>query len=208
MCPGRKNRLKMRSSLHNNQAPGTPRESRGESDASVCSDHDLIRVAIQECHSPKDSADGHMRQGHSKMIYCDYHVPSAPNLYFAFAFLCRCFCYGGLRRAAAGRTKHCRHPAHPQRPWLTLRRRNSGCRPDPLITGTQALSQLRVWIPPEIGARTQASAEVLSRQIQAFNTRYPELEIVVERKTIDGAGWHSQLSSHRATGGARAFCRT
>lgn len=59
---------------------------------------------------------------------------------------------------------------------------------DPLITATQPLSQLRVWIPPEIGARTQASAEVLARQIQAFNTRYPELEIVVERKAFDGEG--------------------
>lgn len=59
---------------------------------------------------------------------------------------------------------------------------------DPLITATQPLSQLRVWIPPEIGARTQASAEVLARQIQAFNTRYPELEIIVERKAVDGQG--------------------
>lgn len=59
---------------------------------------------------------------------------------------------------------------------------------DPLITATQPLSQLRVWIPPEIGARTQAAAEVLARQIQAFNGRYPELEIIVERKAVDGPG--------------------
>lgn len=56
------------------------------------------------------------------------------------------------------------------------------------VTPTQALSTLRVWIPPEIGGRTQASAEVLSAQIQEFNSRYPELEIVVERKAIDGPG--------------------
>jgi hypothetical protein len=59
---------------------------------------------------------------------------------------------------------------------------------DPLITTTQPLSQLRVWIPPEIGARTQASAEVLAQQIQTFNARYPELEIIVERKAVDGQG--------------------
>ncbi|MEZ4516837.1 MAG: extracellular solute-binding protein [Chloroflexota bacterium] len=59
---------------------------------------------------------------------------------------------------------------------------------DQPVTVTQPVSQLRVWIPPEIGARTQASAEVLANQIQAFNTRYPELEIVVERKSIDGPG--------------------
>ena len=59
---------------------------------------------------------------------------------------------------------------------------------DPVITPTQSLSTLRVWIPPEIGGRTQASAEVLARQIQAFNTRYPELDIVVERKAVDGPG--------------------
>lgn len=61
--------------------------------------------------------------------------------------------------------------------------------PTPLpLTATAPLSQMRVWLPGEIGQRTEAGAAVLSNQIREFNTRYPDLEIIIEQKPVDGQG--------------------
>lgn len=58
----------------------------------------------------------------------------------------------------------------------------------PPLTVTAPLSVLRVWLPGEIGMRTESGAAVLANQIREFNTRYPELEIVIEQKPVDGQG--------------------
>lgn len=56
------------------------------------------------------------------------------------------------------------------------------------LTATAPLSRMRIWLPAEIGQRTEAGAAVLSNQIREFNSRYPELEIIVEQKPVDGQG--------------------
>jgi ABC-type glycerol-3-phosphate transport system substrate-binding protein len=55
-------------------------------------------------------------------------------------------------------------------------------------TQTPATSPLRVWIPPEIGARTEAGSEELASQIRAFQTAHPDLAVVIEQKPVDGPG--------------------
>lgn len=47
---------------------------------------------------------------------------------------------------------------------------------------------LKVWIPPEIGARTEAGAQGLADLIQAYQTSQPTTEIIVEQKPMDGPG--------------------
>lgn len=47
---------------------------------------------------------------------------------------------------------------------------------------------LKVWIPPEIGARTEAGSQALSDLIQAYQTAHPTTEIIVEQKPMDGPG--------------------
>jgi ABC-type glycerol-3-phosphate transport system substrate-binding protein len=47
---------------------------------------------------------------------------------------------------------------------------------------------LRLWLPPEIAVRTEEGASVLINQLESFNSRYPNLEIVVEQKAAGGQG--------------------
>src|SRR5690606_31671809 len=49
-------------------------------------------------------------------------------------------------------------------------------------------SPLRLWIPPEVGARTEAGAQELTSQIRAHQTARPNLEIIVEQKPVEGPG--------------------
>lgn len=53
---------------------------------------------------------------------------------------------------------------------------------------TQPMSPLRLWIPPEIGARTEAGAQELASQIRAHQTAQSSLEVIVEQKPVDGPG--------------------
>lgn len=50
------------------------------------------------------------------------------------------------------------------------------------------LSPLRVWLPPEIGARTASGAEELASQLRAFESTHNGLEIVLEQKPVEGPG--------------------
>jgi ABC-type glycerol-3-phosphate transport system substrate-binding protein len=47
---------------------------------------------------------------------------------------------------------------------------------------------LTVWLPPEIGGRTQGATAILTEQIRAFNSGHPDLQIVVEQKNVSGPG--------------------
>lgn len=47
---------------------------------------------------------------------------------------------------------------------------------------------LKVWIPPEIGARTEAGSQALTDLIQLYQTSHPTTEIIVEQKPMDGPG--------------------
>lgn len=47
---------------------------------------------------------------------------------------------------------------------------------------------LRLWIPPEIGARTEAGAQELISQVRAFRTGQGDLGVAIEQKPIEGAG--------------------
>lgn len=53
---------------------------------------------------------------------------------------------------------------------------------------TPGVSQLVVWIPPEIATRTEASTAVLEEQLRAFDAKYPDVTIKVEQKTVTGPG--------------------
>jgi ABC-type glycerol-3-phosphate transport system substrate-binding protein len=60
------------------------------------------------------------------------------------------------------------------------------------------VSPLRLWLPPEIGNRTEAGSQELASQIRAFQSANPDLEIVVEQKPVDGQGG---LINYLQTGG-------
>lgn len=61
--------------------------------------------------------------------------------------------------------------------------------PQQIVTPQVApLLPLRVWLPPEIGARTAAGSEELAGQIRAFEATHHDLEIIVEQKPVEGAG--------------------
>jgi ABC-type glycerol-3-phosphate transport system substrate-binding protein len=49
-------------------------------------------------------------------------------------------------------------------------------------------STLRVWIPPEIGARTEAGFRELTSQVRAFETTHDDLSVVIEQKPLEGPG--------------------
>ncbi len=50
------------------------------------------------------------------------------------------------------------------------------------------VTTLRVWLPPEIGARTEAGSRELADQIRAFRSAHRNLEVVVEQKPAEGMG--------------------
>lgn len=59
----------------------------------------------------------------------------------------------------------------------------------PLVqTPIPPISQLRVWIPPEVGARTEAGALELNSQIREFEAEHANIEIVIEQKPVEGPG--------------------
>jgi ABC-type glycerol-3-phosphate transport system substrate-binding protein len=65
--------------------------------------------------------------------------------------------------------------------------------PDELATPTPEATPvpqrtLTVWLPPEIGGRTQSATAVLTEQIRTFNGGYPDLQIVVQQKNVGGPG--------------------
>lgn len=49
-------------------------------------------------------------------------------------------------------------------------------------------SSLRVWIPPEIGARTEAGTQELISQLRAYETMQSDLDVIIEQKPIEGPG--------------------
>ncbi len=53
---------------------------------------------------------------------------------------------------------------------------------------TIQVSSLRLWIPPEIGARTEAGSQELNAQIQAYRTIHPSIDVGVEQKPVEGRG--------------------
>ena len=53
---------------------------------------------------------------------------------------------------------------------------------------SNTVSSLRLWIPPEIGARTEAGSQELASQIRAFETIRTNLDVTVEQKPIEGPG--------------------
>ena len=57
----------------------------------------------------------------------------------------------------------------------------------PLSPATPA-SPLRVWLPPEIGARTPEGAQQLADQVRAFEAANSPLELLIEQKPAEGAG--------------------
>lgn len=57
-----------------------------------------------------------------------------------------------------------------------------------LPSPAQPVTSLRLWLPPEIGARTEASAEELAGQLAAFQAGQGEVEVIVEQKPVEGPG--------------------
>jgi ABC-type glycerol-3-phosphate transport system substrate-binding protein len=66
----------------------------------------------------------------------------------------------------------------------------------PPVTGTtpQAatpvppISQLRVWVPPEVGARTDQGSQEFNNQLRSFEASHANLSVLVEQKPIEGTG--------------------
>jgi ABC-type glycerol-3-phosphate transport system substrate-binding protein len=66
----------------------------------------------------------------------------------------------------------------------------------PPLTGTtpQAatpvppISQLRVWIPSEVGARTDPGSQEFNNQLRAFEASHANVTILVEQKPVEGTG--------------------
>lgn len=52
----------------------------------------------------------------------------------------------------------------------------------------QSIAPLRLWLPPEIGARTEAGSAELAEQLAAFRAERGALEIAVEQKPVEGPG--------------------
>lgn len=52
----------------------------------------------------------------------------------------------------------------------------------------QPVTELRLWLPPEIGARTEASSDELASQLAAFRPEQGALEVIVEQKPVEGPG--------------------
>jgi len=50
------------------------------------------------------------------------------------------------------------------------------------------VSPLRVWLPPEIGARTPEGAQQLADQVRAFEAANNGLDVLIEQKPAEGAG--------------------
>ena len=50
------------------------------------------------------------------------------------------------------------------------------------------LSPLRLWVPPEIGARTASGTEELANQVRAFESTQRDLDVIVEQEPFDGSG--------------------
>ena len=53
-----------------------------------------------------------------------------------------------------------------------------------------AVSQRRltIWLPPEIGGRTQTATAVLAEQVRVFNSSHPDLQITIQQKNVSGPG--------------------
>lgn len=68
--------------------------------------------------------------------------------------------------------------------------------PQPVATSPSAIIQtpvppvteLRVWIPPEIGAQTEAGTQILNSQLREFEAAHNNLSILVEQKPVEGPG--------------------
>ena len=58
----------------------------------------------------------------------------------------------------------------------------------PPLAPAAPVSPLRVWLPPEIGARTPAGAQQLADQVRAFEAAHATLEVLIEQKPAEGAG--------------------
>lgn len=54
----------------------------------------------------------------------------------------------------------------------------------------QPVTELRLWLPPEIGARTESSSDELASQLAAFRPEQGQgaLEVIVEQKLVEGPG--------------------
>ena len=55
-------------------------------------------------------------------------------------------------------------------------------------TTTPEAVELNVWIPPVIAVRTEEGAQILADQLQAFNSKHPDVAIKVEQKQSRGIG--------------------
>lgn len=55
-------------------------------------------------------------------------------------------------------------------------------------TPVPQITELRVWIPPEIGAQTEAGIQVMNNQFREFEATRTNLSILVEQKPVEGPG--------------------
>ncbi|WP_420631441.1 extracellular solute-binding protein [Candidatus Leptofilum sp.] len=51
---------------------------------------------------------------------------------------------------------------------------------------TQTRPSLRVWLPPEIALATDEGATILNAQLAAYRSNHPEIDLIVEQKSVSG----------------------
>ncbi|VAW40368.1 hypothetical protein MNBD_CHLOROFLEXI01-2665 [hydrothermal vent metagenome] len=56
----------------------------------------------------------------------------------------------------------------------------------PTAAVTQTQPTLRIWLPPEIALSSEEGAAILNSQLAAYRTNHPDIEIIVEQKSISG----------------------
>ena len=56
------------------------------------------------------------------------------------------------------------------------------------VEPVEQIATLRLWLPPEIGARSESGTQELSSQVRAFETGHGDLDVIIEQKPVDGAG--------------------
>lgn len=113
------------------------------------------------------------------------------TLFFFILLSAACDALPGSPGVDAGPSPTATAPSETPQPEATIESLPTPQLPAPV-------SSLRLWIPPEIGARTELGSDEWTNQIRVYRTIHPNLDIITEQKPIEGQGG---LLNYLQTGG-------
>lgn len=58
----------------------------------------------------------------------------------------------------------------------------------PVTTTTPTIQTIRIWVPPDVAARTENGQTTLQTQLRSIAAGYDNLEIIMEQKAVSGLG--------------------